>query len=56
MTYRKKTKDALWFDETYGLMPESLVLRDDCGEKHTVNINGSPTGNNLSAFVSLLLV
>ncbi|KAJ7351778.1 hypothetical protein OS493_035503 [Desmophyllum pertusum] len=38
---QKKTNDALWFAETYGLMPKSLVLRDDSGQLHTVEINGS---------------
>ena len=46
MIHRKKTNDALWFAETYGLMPESLVLRDDSGQLHTVEINGSSSSSS----------
>ena len=39
---RRKAKDALWFGETYGLMPESLRLRDKNGKSHDINLREIP--------------
>lgn len=39
--HRKKASDSLWFAATYGLMPESLVLSDDSGQLHSIEVNGS---------------
>lgn len=35
---RQKAQDALWFAETYGLLPESLMLRDTTGQVHEVKV------------------
>ena len=43
--HRKKAKKALWFAETYGLLPKSLVLSEENGQLHTININNSSEGN-----------
>jgi len=42
--FRKKAQDALWFAETYGLLPESLMLRDKTGLLHEINLKKTPTG------------
>ncbi|CAH3163198.1 unnamed protein product, partial [Pocillopora meandrina] len=39
---RRKAKHALWFGETYGLMPESLRLRDKTGQSHDINLREIP--------------
>ena len=39
----KKAQDALWFGETYGLLPESLTLRDKTGLVHEINLKETPT-------------
>lgn len=42
---RNKAQDALWFGETYGLIPQSLKLQDKNGMVHEVNLSqtGKPT-------------
>ena len=45
LLYRKKATDALWFAETYGLMPESLQLRDKDGSLHEVNVSTTATNS-----------
>ena len=40
---RKKAKEALWFGETYGLIPESLTLRDKTGQSHEIKLTGNYT-------------
>lgn len=51
--HRKKAKKALWFAETYGLLPKSLVLSEENVQLHTVNINNSSEGNHISLFTKL---
>ena len=35
---RNKAQDALWFGETYGLIPQSLMLQDRNGMAHEINL------------------
>ena len=39
LLYQKKATDALWFAETYGLMPQSLQLSDKDGSLHEVDVS-----------------
>ncbi|KAJ7384317.1 hypothetical protein OS493_022424 [Desmophyllum pertusum] len=41
---QKKSQDALWFAETYGLMPDSLLLKDKNGLLHEINIGETLIG------------
>lgn len=45
LLYRKKATDALWFAETYGLMPQSLQLSDKDGSLHEVNVSLTATNS-----------
>ena len=45
LLYRKKATDALWFAETYRLMPQSLQLRDKDGSIHEVNVSLTATNS-----------
>lgn len=51
--HRKKAKKALWLAETYGLPPKSLVLSEENGQLHTVNMNNSSEGNHIALFTQL---
>ena len=53
--HRKKASDALWFAATYGLMPESLVLSDDGGQLHSIEVNGSSSEGKPTFYWSPLL-
>ena len=51
--------DALWFAETYSLMPESLMLRDKSGQLHNILINTSKEGKPfcyLTVFSQILII
>ena len=45
LLYRKKATDALWFAETYRLMPQTLQLRDKDGSIHEVNVSLTATNS-----------
>ena len=45
LLFREKATDALWFAETYGLMPQSLQLRDNNGAIHDVNVSLTATNS-----------
>ena len=38
--YREKAETALWFAETYGLIPKSLSLEDTTGQHINVTFKG----------------
>ena len=53
--HRKKAKKALWFAETYGLLPKSLVLSEENGQLHTINIITPPKVTIINLFYHSVL-
>lgn len=44
--YRDKARSALWFAETYGMVPRSLVLETKTGDSISLQLNsGNSQGN-----------
>ena len=52
LIYRQKAQDAPWIGETYGLLPESLTLRDKTGLLHEINLKETPTGKLTSTRIA----
>lgn len=53
---REKAECALWFAQTYGLTPQSLLLRDKTGNSFNLNLNCSHSqGNTTHQLISSII-